>query len=328
MATWQTVARQAAGKYGIDPNIFIRQIQQESGGRDVTSGAGAQGPAQFIPGTAKQYGLNSTTVHQLGPSLDAAARLMKDNLAKYGDYRRALSAYNSGRPDAYKDPNFAGGQTYNYVKTIVGSGSTKTPSTAATSAPSAVEPSTTTTTAPGVDNSGQRRALLANFLAQGGVKSQGATAALASGWQAAQDVPGATTTTTTPGQPAASSAASPGTAAYKARADAINANHLPYQWGGGHGGKVTAATPVDCSGAVSEVLGINPRVAAQFETWGKAGDGGSKGITIAAKDTHVLMKIDGHWFGTSGSNPGGGAGWIPQDQLSPEYLKGFTLRHQ
>lgn len=198
----------------------------------------------------------------------------------------------------------------------------------ATSTPDAAA-ATTTTTTPGVDNSGQRRALLANFLAQGGVKSQGATAELASGWQGLQDTPAQTTTTTTPGvSTSGATSVNSGTGVYKQRADAIDANHLPYQWGGGHGGKVTAATPVDCSGAVSEVLGIDPRVAAQFKSWGKAGDGGGKGITIAAKDTHVLMKIDGHWFGTSASNPQGGAGWIPQSALSPEYLRGFTLRHQ
>lgn len=333
MASWQTVARQAAQRHGVDPGIFIRQIRQESGGRDVTSGAGAQGPAQFIPGTARQYGLNDQTVHQLGPSLDAAARLMADNLKKYGDYRRALSAYNSGRPDAYKDPNFAGGQTYNYVKTILGSGSPRTASAPA-SAPSGGTSRTVTTTTPGVDNSQMRRQLVANFLGSGGVKSTTATQALASGYAGAQDVPGTTSTTTTtsggraPTGSSKGSSKGSGTSVYKARADAINANHLPYQWGGGHGGKVTAATPVDCSGAVSEVLGIDPRVSGQFTTWGKPGDGGSKGVTIAANGHHVLMKIDGHWFGTSGTNPGGGAGWIPQSAISPGYLRGFTLRHQ
>lgn len=114
------------------------------------------------------------------------------------------------------------------------------------------------------------------------------------------------------------------------RANAIDKKKLPYKWGGGHGGKVNAykATPLDCSGAVSAVLGINPRVSGQFRSWGKAGDGGKKGITIYANDEHVLMKIDGRFFGTSKSNPGGGAGWIPQAQVSDEYLKGFTARHR
>lgn len=143
------------------------------------------------------------------------------------------------------------------------------------------------------------------------------------------------TTTTlpkvTPGKygvsPATNSQAAGGDVA--ARADAIDKKHLPYQWGGGHGGKVDAfnAAPLDCSGAVSAVLGINPRVSGEFTKWGKAGDGGSKGVTVYANGHHVLMKINGHFFGTSASNPGGGAGWIKQSNISPSYLAGFTARH-
>lgn len=116
------------------------------------------------------------------------------------------------------------------------------------------------------------------------------------------------------------------------RANAVDKAQLPYSWGGGHDRKHAPlkgdVVPVDCSGAVSEILGINPRVASQFKGWGKAGDGGDKGVTIYAKDTHVLMKINGRFFGTSGSNPGGGAGWIDASQISPSYLKGFQVRHK
>jgi hypothetical protein len=111
-----------------------------------------------------------------------------------------------------------------------------------------------------------------------------------------------------------------------ARANQVNAHHLPYAWGGGHAGKTdpSQGVPVDCSGAVSEVLGIDPRVAADFEKFGKPGVGR---VTIYAKDTHVIMSINGHFFGTSASNPGGGAGWIPRSAISSQYLKGFTARH-
>lgn len=107
---------------------------------------------------------------------------------------------------------------------------------------------------------------------------------------------------------------------------------LPYLWGGGHGSTPVnpdKPTPVDCSGAVSAVLGINPRVAEQFKTWGRAGEGGKQGITVYAKKDgkHVLMKINGHFFGTSATNAGGGAGWIKQEDISPDYLKNFTARH-
>lgn len=114
-----------------------------------------------------------------------------------------------------------------------------------------------------------------------------------------------------------------------ARANVINAQHLPYEWGGGHAGKTALRDPVplDCSGAVSKVLGIDPRVSGQFASWGSPGDGGNHGVTIYSNSHHVLMKIDGHFFGTSATNPGGGAGWIKQSAISPSYLKGFTARH-
>lgn len=111
------------------------------------------------------------------------------------------------------------------------------------------------------------------------------------------------------------------------RATIINNKHLPYQWGGGHGGKVDPRTtgPLDCSGAVSAVLGVNPRVASQFEKWGKPGSG--KRVTIYAKGDHTIMEIDGHFFGTSHSNPGGGAGFIPRKDISKAYLAQFVARH-
>jgi hypothetical protein len=223
MASWQTVARQAAQRHGVPPAVFVAQIRQESGGRDVTSNAGAQGPAQFIPSTARAYGLNDRTVHQLAPSLDAAARYMADNLRQYGTVERALSAYNSGRPDAYKDPAFAGGQTYHYVRTILGAvgGTARTPHPAPKATTRGASSAVTTTTTPGVDNSDRRRQMIGDFLASGGVRSAQATQTLASGWAGAQDVPGTTSTktTTTPGarpsRPRSTAATSKGTSGSK-----------------------------------------------------------------------------------------------------------------
>lgn len=121
-------------------------------------------------------------------------------------------------------------------------------------------------------------------------------------------------------------------AAATTRANVLDEQRLPYKWGGGHGARVAVkpgakVTPLDCSGAVSAVLGIDPRVSGQFRAWGRAGDGGNKGVTVYANDEHVLMKINGHFFGTSRTNPGGGAGWIPQGAISKEYLSRFTARH-
>lgn len=201
----------------------------------------------------------------------------------------------------------------------------------ASPATSPTAPQTTTTvTTPGVDNSALRRQIVGNFLGAGGVKNSNATLALVAGYQGAQDVPAATKTTVskTAVQKVAKTAVDTTIDKLKQTAQTINSKSLPYKWGGGHQGKVTNPdTPVDCSGAVSEVLGINPLVAAQFASWGKAGGGKRVTIYAAKNGSHVIMNIDGHFFGTSSTNPGGGAGWIPQADVSPAYLKNFVARH-
>lgn len=111
------MARRDALLYHLDPGIFMRQINQESGfNPGAHSGAGAEGIAQFMPGTAAGFHINPWDPAQ---ALMAAAKMDAGNLRKYGSYARMLSAYNSGRADAYLDPHFAGGQTYNYVRSIL-----------------------------------------------------------------------------------------------------------------------------------------------------------------------------------------------------------------
>lgn len=111
-------------------------------------------------------------------------------------------------------------------------------------------------------------------------------------------------------------------------ANHISNAHVPYLWGGGHAGKILPGgkvTPLDCSGAVSAALGINPKVSGEFASWGAPGKG--QHVTIYANDKHVLMEVDGRFWGTSGSNPGGGAGWIKPGVIGSDYLKAFTARH-
>lgn len=117
MATWQEDARRAALAHGLDPDWFTRQMGQEAHGDDLTSPAGAQGPAQFMPGTARSVGLNSTTVHQRVPSYNAAAKLMAGYVKKYGSVQDALVAYNAG-PGRVGDSLPA--ETQGYIRTILG----------------------------------------------------------------------------------------------------------------------------------------------------------------------------------------------------------------
>lgn len=168
-------ARRAARRYGINENIFIAQLRQESGLRPgLTSSAGARGIAQFIPSTAKAYGVNLDD-GRVSDDLDGAARYMRDNLKRTGgDYRAALSIYNSGRPDGYK--RFP--ETINYVKTIMGAvkgadalGRAATKGRAPGASQQAAQPSTRTEqyTEQTMDREGleqaQRRATLGRFIA-------------------------------------------------------------------------------------------------------------------------------------------------------------------
>ena len=93
-------------------------------------------------------------------------------------------------------------------------------------------------------------------------------------------------------------------------ANKIDSKQYSYRWGGGHDSSFTG--PYDCSGAVSAVLhaaGLldRPMVSGDFTRYGAPGAGA---VTIYANAGHVYMSIKGRFFGTSRSNPGGGAGWF------------------
>jgi hypothetical protein len=120
MPDYKKATVRAARKYNVNPAILLALIQQESGFNPrAHSPAGAEGIAQFMPGTAPGYGVNLHD-NRVTDDLEGAAKYIASNLRRTGgNYHQALSIYNSGRPDAYKDPHFAGGQTYNYVKTIL-----------------------------------------------------------------------------------------------------------------------------------------------------------------------------------------------------------------
>lgn len=91
---YRQVARDAAAKYGFNPDIFERQINQESGFNPNRTGAdGEIGIAQIMPATARAWGVNAADPVA---ALDAAAKHMAEYLAKYGSYQMALAAYNAG----------------------------------------------------------------------------------------------------------------------------------------------------------------------------------------------------------------------------------------
>ena len=86
----------AAMKWGVSPSLLSAQLLAESNfDPSAVSSAGAQGIAQFMPGTAAAYGLRNP--FDPVQAINAQARLMKDLLDRFGGKPAlALAAYNAG----------------------------------------------------------------------------------------------------------------------------------------------------------------------------------------------------------------------------------------
>lgn len=109
------LARQKAKKYGLDPDIFERQIEAESGFNPrARSHAGAAGVAQIMPGTARSWGVDP---YDPPAALDAAAKNMAKYVRQFGSYENALRAYNAGPGAVEKSRQYR--ETNNYVAKIL-----------------------------------------------------------------------------------------------------------------------------------------------------------------------------------------------------------------
>lgn len=112
----------AAREHGLPVSFFTRLIWKESAFRpDAVSPKGAQGIAQFMPGTAALRGLaDPFDPHQAIP---ASASLLSDLKARFGNLGLAAAAYNAG---ADRVANWVAGtgylplETEDYVLSITG----------------------------------------------------------------------------------------------------------------------------------------------------------------------------------------------------------------
>lgn len=121
-------AQSVAKRYRIRPEIFLRQLNQESGFQtQARSPMGAQGIGQIMPGTARdlarQMGVSVQDVlYDPETNIEAAALYFRQQLDRFGgDYRMALAAYNAG-PGAVEQhggvPPYM--ETQTYVRNILG----------------------------------------------------------------------------------------------------------------------------------------------------------------------------------------------------------------
>jgi hypothetical protein len=111
---------QAAGQqYGVPPALLMAQAQAEDAsgnpnavGPDTKYG-NAVGIAQLIPDTAKRLGVTDPTDPK--QAIPAQARLMRENLDRYGNIPDAVSAYHGGT-----DKSNWGPKTQDYTKKVTG----------------------------------------------------------------------------------------------------------------------------------------------------------------------------------------------------------------
>ena len=101
---------------------------------------------------------------------------------------------------------------------------------------------------------------------------------------------------------------------------------LPYIWGGGHGSPASSPTGggLDCSGAVGYVLNKIGAMhgSAVSGDMGRFLEAGPGAITVFYNDEHTFMRIGNKYFGTSRTNPGGGAGFIDTSVAQQEAESG------
>lgn len=106
-------------QYGLPAGLLDRMWNQESGrGKNMLSPKGAMGHFQFMPGTAKQYGVSDP--NDLTQSATGAAKYLRDLMGMFGgDINRAVAAYNWGPGNVQRyGLGAAPSETRQYLKNV------------------------------------------------------------------------------------------------------------------------------------------------------------------------------------------------------------------
>lgn len=104
---YASLIQQDADAAGIPKEYFLRQIMRESSCNPNARGSeGEEGIAQFTPATARSVNLSDP--FEPHSALLAASHLMASYQSQFGDYGKALAAYNAGPGRVQKASNRCG----------------------------------------------------------------------------------------------------------------------------------------------------------------------------------------------------------------------------
>ncbi|HLY21137.1 MAG TPA: transglycosylase SLT domain-containing protein, partial [bacterium] len=108
---------QYARQYGVPLDLALRLVNQESGFRsNAVSSAGAIGPAQLMPATARELGVNPRDPEA---NVRAGMDYLAQKYREFGNWQEALAAYNAGSGAVRSGRALSIPETANYVRSIL-----------------------------------------------------------------------------------------------------------------------------------------------------------------------------------------------------------------
>ena len=117
---YDELIKQSAARNGIDPNLIVAVMRQESGfNLRARSYKGASGLMQLMPGTARRFGVDN--IYDPAENIEGGAKYLRFLLDTFnGDVDLVLAGYNAGENavirSGYQVPRYR--ETQNYVKSI------------------------------------------------------------------------------------------------------------------------------------------------------------------------------------------------------------------
>jgi soluble lytic murein transglycosylase-like protein len=119
-ATYDDLVMKSATRHGVDPNLVMAVMRQESGFNSrAKSYKGATGLMQLMPATARRFGVQN--IWDPAQNIEGGTRYLRFLLDTFkGDIELVLAGYNAGENavvnSGYKIPRYR--ETQNYVRSI------------------------------------------------------------------------------------------------------------------------------------------------------------------------------------------------------------------